>query len=60
MVIKGYYAKNWPVYLEERTGIQVRAIYSHYRKECKLKEKGLNEEELSVKKLIRKTNIKKL
>jgi hypothetical protein len=26
LVISGYYAKNWAAYLEERMGVQVRAI----------------------------------
>jgi hypothetical protein len=60
LVIEGYYAKNWPAYLEERTGVQVRAICGHYREERELKEGGLNEEELSVEKLIRETNEKEL
>lgn len=27
LVINGYYAKNWPAYLEERMGVQVRAMW---------------------------------
>jgi hypothetical protein len=60
LVIEGYYAKNWPAYLEERMGVQVRAICGHYREEPKLKEGDLNDEELRVEKLIRETNEKEL
>jgi hypothetical protein len=41
-------------------GIQVRAICSHYHKKYKLNEGDLNNEELSIKKLIYKTNEKEL
>lgn len=60
MVIEGYYAKNWLAYLEERMGVQVRAICGYYREERKLKEGDLNDEELSIEKLIRETNEKEL
>jgi hypothetical protein len=60
LVIEGHYAKNWPEYLEERMGVQVRAICGHYREECELKEGDLNDEELRVEKLIRETNEKEL
>ena len=33
LVIGGYYAKNWPVYLEGRTGVRVRAICGYCREE---------------------------
>jgi hypothetical protein len=56
LVIEGYYAKNWPAYLEERMGVQVRAICGHCRQERELKEGDLNDEELSVEKLILETN----
>jgi hypothetical protein len=29
LAIEGYYAKNWPAYLEETMGVQVRAICGH-------------------------------
>jgi hypothetical protein len=60
LVIEGYYAKNWPAYLEERMGVQVRAICGHCREERELKEGDLNDEELSVEKLIRETNEEEL
>ena len=60
LVIKGYYAKNWPVYLEGRIGVRVRAICGHYREERELKEGNLNDEELKIEKLIRETNEKEL
>jgi len=30
LVIEGYYAKNWPSYLEERMGMRVQAICGWY------------------------------
>ena len=30
LVIEGYYAKNWPSYLEERMGVRVQAICGWY------------------------------
>ena len=60
LVIEGYYAKNWPACLEERVGVQMRAICGHCREERELKEGGLNDEELSFEKLIRGTNEKEL
>jgi hypothetical protein len=60
LVISGYYAKNWPAYLEERMGVRVRAICGHCREERELKEGDLNDEELKIEKLIRETNEKEL
>lgn len=48
LVIAGYYAKNWPAYLEERMGVRVRAIRGHCREECELKRGDLNAEELKM------------
>ncbi len=60
LVIEGYYAKNWPAYLEESMGVQVQAICGHYRKEHKLQEKDMNDEELRRKRLISEMNEKEL
>ena len=60
LVIEGYYAKNWPGYLEERMGVQVRAIYGHCREERELEEGDLNDGELKIEKLIRELNEKEL
>jgi len=60
LVISGYYAKNWPAYLEERMGVRVRAMCGHYREERDLKEGDLNDEELEIEKLRRETNKKEL
>ena len=60
LVISGYYAKNWPAYLEERMGVRVRAICGRCREERELKEGDLNDEELKIEKLIRETNEKEL
>lgn len=60
LVIEGYYAKNWPVYLEGRIGVRVRAIRGHCREERELGEKELNDEESEDKKFIREINEKKL
>ncbi|OCK96623.1 uncharacterized protein K441DRAFT_657328 [Cenococcum geophilum 1.58] len=46
LVIGGYYARNWPVYLEGRTGVRVRAICGYCREERELGERELNDEEL--------------
>jgi hypothetical protein len=45
LVISGYYAKQWPAYLEERMGVRVQAIRGHCREERELKEGGQNHEE---------------
>jgi hypothetical protein len=60
LVISGYYAKNWPAYLEERVGVRVRAICGHCRVERELKEEDLNDEELESEKLICEMNEKEL
>lgn len=60
LVISGYYAKNWPAYLEERMGVRVQAICGHCREERELKEEDLNDEELEIEKLIHETNEKEL
>jgi hypothetical protein len=61
LVIEGHYAKNWLAYLEERIGVQVRAICDHCREERELKKRDLNDKELSVKKQLRReTNEKEL
>ncbi|KIN06928.1 hypothetical protein OIDMADRAFT_46844 [Oidiodendron maius Zn] len=51
LVIKGYYAKRWPAYLEERMGVRVRAICGHCREEPELKEGDLIYEEWNKKEL---------
>jgi hypothetical protein len=58
LVIEGYYAKNWPVYLEGRIGVRVRAICGHCREERELGERELNDEELEDEKFIREMNEK--
>jgi hypothetical protein len=55
LVIKEYYTKNWPAYLE-----RVRTIYSYCREKRKLREGDLNDEELENEKFIREMNRKKL
>ncbi|KAN0086460.1 hypothetical protein V8E54_000148 [Elaphomyces granulatus] len=40
LVIEGYYAKNWPSYLEERMGVQVQAICGWYYTEEAILEEG--------------------
>jgi hypothetical protein len=30
LVVEGYYAKEWPAYLEERIGVRVQVIYGKY------------------------------
>ena len=60
LVIKGYYAKNQPEYLEERMSVQVRAICGHSREERELEEGDLDDEELSVQKPIREMNEEEL
>ena len=59
LVISGYYAKNWPAYLE-RIGMRVRAICGHCREEAELKEGDLNDEELENEKFIREIYEKEL
>ena len=59
LVISGYYAKNWPAYLE-RIGMRVRAICGHCLEEAELKEGDLNDEELENEKFIREINEKGL
>lgn len=54
LVIEGYYAKNWPAYLERRLGMRVRAICGHCREEQELREGDLSIFDLKVKKLKRK------
>ncbi|TVY13898.1 hypothetical protein LARI1_G006212 [Lachnellula arida] len=39
LVISGYYAKNWPAYLEERMHVRVQATCGHCREESELKKK---------------------
>ncbi len=60
LVIKGYYAKNWPAYLKKRMSVQVQAICNHSCEKHELKKRGLNNEELRVEKLICEMNEKKL
>jgi hypothetical protein len=60
LVIKGYYAKNWPAYLDERMGLRVRAICGHCCEERELREGDLNDEELENEKFIRELNKKEL
>ena len=49
LVIQGYYAKNWPAYLEKKMGLRVRAICAH----CS--ELPANDKELADR--IRKRNV---
>lgn len=56
LVIEGYYAKNWPAYLEERMGVRVRATCGHCREERELRDGNLNNEGLEDKKFIREIN----
>ena len=49
LVIQGYYAKNWPAYLEKKMGLRVRAICAH----CS--EIPVNDKELADR--IRKRNV---
>jgi hypothetical protein len=60
LVIEGYYAKNWPAYLDERMGVRVQAICGHCREERELREGDLNDEELEDEKFIREMNEKEL
>jgi hypothetical protein len=59
LVIKGYYAKNWPAYLSERMGVQVEAICGDCRDEPKLSGDP-NDEELQNAKFIRELNEREL
>jgi len=56
LAISGYYAKNWPTYLEQRMNVRVLAICGHCCEERELKDDDLNDEELEIEKLIRETN----
>jgi hypothetical protein len=60
LVIKGYYAKNWQVYLSERLGIQVHAICGDCVEECRMTERDLSEEEVENRKFIRENNDREL
>jgi hypothetical protein len=60
LVMKGYYAKNWPAYLDERMGVRVRAICGHCREGLELRGGDLNDEELENEKFIREMNEKEL
>lgn len=51
LVLAGWYAKNWPAYLEERMGVRVRATWGYYPKKLQLKEGDLNDEELRMENL---------
>ncbi|PVH71889.1 hypothetical protein DL98DRAFT_660356 [Cadophora sp. DSE1049] len=59
LLISGYYAKNWPAYLE-RIGVRARAICGHCCEESELKEEDLNDEELEIEKFRRERNEKAL
>jgi hypothetical protein len=56
LVIRGFYAKNWPAYLRERTGAQVLAICGDCREEVELREGELVGERLEHAKFIREHN----
>lgn len=60
LVIEGYYAKNWPAYLERRMGMRVRAIYGHCCEENELRVGDPNDEELEDTKLTREYNEEEL
>jgi len=45
LVMTGYFAKNWPAYLEERMGVRVQIIYGYYYKADVLPKGLLNDEE---------------
>jgi len=60
LAIKGYYAKRWPAYLEERMGVRVQAIPGHYREDLELKDGDLNNEELKFEKVMLEMNKKEL
>ncbi|KAF4637558.1 hypothetical protein G7Y89_g540 [Cudoniella acicularis] len=59
LIIKGYYAKNWPIYLEERMGTPVRAICGHYREGRELKG-DMNDKELEDQKFLCEMNEREL
>jgi hypothetical protein len=56
LVISGYYAKNWPIYLNETLGIQVRALCGYFVEERELEEGELEERELMIEKINREIN----
>jgi hypothetical protein len=60
LVIKGYYAENWPVYLETRMGVRVKAFCGHSREERESKAGDLNDEELEDERFLRKENKREL
>ena len=60
LVIKGCYAKNWPVCLERKTGVRVRAICGHCLEEREEREEDLNKEELENEKFTRELNEEQL
>lgn len=60
LVIKGYYAENWPAYLDERMGVRVRAICGHCREGRELREGDLKDEELEDEKFRHEMNEKEL
>lgn len=60
LVIGGYYAKNWPAYLEERIDVQVQAICGHCSEEGELIEGDLNYERLGAEELIHEANKEEL
>ncbi|KAF2241529.1 hypothetical protein BU26DRAFT_172565 [Trematosphaeria pertusa] len=60
LVIEGFYAKNWPAYLEERMGVRVRAICGRSREKREFRARDLNDAELEVEKSIRKMDNREL
>jgi hypothetical protein len=60
LAIKGYYAKHWPTYLEERMGVRVQARRGNYLEERDFREKDLNNKELELESIIREKNIREL
>jgi len=56
LVIKGYYAKNWPAYLGKEMSVPVQAICGDCRGEPNLTEGELTDEELENAKYIRELN----
>jgi hypothetical protein len=59
LVIEGYYARNWPAYLDGRMGIRVEAFRGCCREERELG-KDPNGNELEDQKLIREQNMREL
>lgn len=59
LMISGYYAKHWLLYLE-RIGIHIRAIHRHCLKESKLKEEDIDNKELENKTFICEINKREL